>query len=165
VHSTPRCCSTRANLHYLRFSALTLWGLLLPALLVANKQHHQQTTNSKKNKEVHHASERQARGVNVVLGLDSSEDAWRRLDRRVNRYPAQRSFTAIGSAGDSFEAAMVDAVASVVGHVSGACVSQKHSARGAYVSVTIGPVLVRNSDEVVQVYERMRSDARVRYFL
>lgn len=36
---------------------------------------------------------------------------------------------------------------------------------GRWISVTVGPVLVRSADDVVEVYARMRADARLRYFL
>jgi putative lipoic acid-binding regulatory protein len=36
---------------------------------------------------------------------------------------------------------------------------------GRYISVTVGPVLVRNADDVLEVYTRMKTDARLRYFL
>lgn len=43
--------------------------------------------------------------------------------------------------------------------------SQRCSSRGRYISVTVGPVLVPSADSVVEVYQRMKSDARLRYFL
>lgn len=36
---------------------------------------------------------------------------------------------------------------------------------GRYISVTVGPVLVSNADSVLEVYQRMKSDSRLRYFL
>jgi hypothetical protein len=42
---------------------------------------------------------------------------------QVNKYPAQRVFSAIGSGEDSFKAAMVAAVESVVGMVHQECIT------------------------------------------
>lgn len=67
---------------------------------------------------------------------------------QVNKYPGQRSFTAIGVGGDKFKLAMVQAVESVVGTVHTECVSDRSSARGRYISVTVGPVWVHNSEQV-----------------
>jgi putative lipoic acid-binding regulatory protein len=66
----------------------------------------------------------------------------------VTTYPVQRTFTAIGRGDAAFRAAMVGAVEQVVGSVHIECVSERSSSRGRYVSVTVGPVWVRNSDEV-----------------
>jgi putative lipoic acid-binding regulatory protein len=44
-------------------------------------------------------------------------------------------------------------------------VSQKLSARGKYVSVKIGPVTVNSSDQVRAVYDAMKRDVRMKYFL
>jgi hypothetical protein len=33
------------------------------------------------------------------------------------------------------------------------------------VSVTVGPVLVSSADDILEVYTRMKSDDRLRYFL
>lgn len=113
--------------------------------------------------DIHRASGRAASGLNLVLGLDNSEEAWRCIDRRVNTYPSLRSFTAIGSGGSSFRLSMVSAVQAVVGRVE--LVSQRASSGGRYVSVTVGPVLVTSPDDVAEIYSRMRGDGRLRYFL
>ena len=44
--------------------------------------------------------------------------------------------------------AQVAAVESVVGQVHYECIAEKHSSKGAYISVTIGPVWVENGDQV-----------------
>jgi hypothetical protein len=167
--------------------------------------------------------------VNLILGLDASEDAWRRIDRRVNTYPSLREFTAIGSGGSSFREAMVSAVEAVVGPAGALPVSQRcstgarplrgsgaergrdgsgrqgrarpsprrsalcarscpaagagrarvcsptlaspppcpplHPPGGRWISVTVGPVVVTSADDVLEVYTRMKTDARLRYFL
>lgn len=115
---------------------------------------------------VHRASGRAGGSRNVVLGLETSESAWRCLDERVHTYPYLRDFTAIGEGGEGFADAMVSAVAAVVGPVERETqVSQRPSRGGNYVSVTVGPVVVTSPDSVVEVYQRMRSDGRLRYWL
>jgi putative lipoic acid-binding regulatory protein len=67
---------------------------------------------------------------------------------QVNKYPGQRTFSAIGTGGDDFKASMLAAVETVVGPVHVECVSQRPSSNGKYVSIRIGPVWVQNSDQV-----------------
>ncbi|KAK9108495.1 hypothetical protein Syun_024506 [Stephania yunnanensis] len=107
--------------------------------------------------------------TNVVIGgtvADDSTNEWLALDQKVNSYPTVRGFTAIGTGGDDFVQAMVVAVESVLqepipeGHVR-----QKLSSRGKYVSVKIGPVQVVSSEQVQAVYNAMRRDDRMKYFL
>ncbi|XP_059447768.1 uncharacterized protein LOC132179138 isoform X3 [Corylus avellana] len=108
--------------------------------------------------------------TNVVIGgtvTDDSTNEWLALDQKVNSYPTVRGFTAIGTGGDDFVQAMVVAVESVlqqpipeVGRVR-----QKVSSRGKYVSVNIGPVQVVSSEQVQAVYNAMRRDERMKYFL
>lgn len=75
-------------------------------------------------------------------------------DAQVNKYPGQRTFTAIGSGGDEFRDAMVAAVSSVVGTVHQECVAQRPSSGGQYVSVKIGPVWVTTPEQVSQAWKR-----------
>ncbi|KAK4785363.1 hypothetical protein SAY86_002052 [Trapa natans] len=107
--------------------------------------------------------------TNVVIGgtvTDDSTNEWLALDKKVNTYPTVRGFTAIGTGGDDFVQAMVVAVESVIqqpipeGHVK-----QKLSSRGKYVSVNIGPIQVISSEQVQAVYNAMRRDERMKYFL
>ncbi|GJZ02276.1 putative YbeD-like domain-containing protein, partial [Tanacetum coccineum] len=44
-------------------------------------------------------------------------------------------------------------------------VKQKMSSGGKYVSVNIGPVQVVSSEQVQAVYNAMKSDERIKYFL
>lgn len=67
---------------------------------------------------------------------------------RVNKYPIQRSFTAIGSGGDVFKSLMISSVEDVVGSVHVECISERSSSQGKYVSVTVGPVWVQSCDQV-----------------
>ncbi|XP_062005763.1 uncharacterized protein LOC133722933 [Rosa rugosa] len=88
------------------------------------------------------------------------------LLEKVSSYPTVRGFTAIGSGGDDFVQAMVVAVESVIQQpVLEGRVKQKLSSGGKYVSVNIGPVQVISSEQVQAVYNAMRRDDRMKYFL
>ncbi|XVF43706.1 hypothetical protein PTKIN_Ptkin02bG0062100 [Pterospermum kingtungense] len=107
--------------------------------------------------------------TNVVIGgtvTDDSTNEWLALDQKVNSYPTVRGFTAIGTGGDDFVQAMVVAVESVIQQpIPEGRVRQKLSSRGKYVSVNIGPVRVVSSEQVQAVYNAMRRDDRMKYFL
>ncbi|OVA09539.1 Uncharacterized protein family UPF0250 [Macleaya cordata] len=107
--------------------------------------------------------------TNVVIGgtvTDDSTNEWLDLDQKVNSYPTVRGFTAIGTGGDDFVHAMVVAVESVLQEpIPEGRVRQKISSRGKYVSVNIGPVQVVSSEQVQAVYNAMRRDVRMKYFL
>lgn len=107
--------------------------------------------------------------TNVVIGgtvADDSTNEWLALDQKVNSYPTVRGFTAIGTGGDDFVHAMVVAVESVLQQpIPEEHVKQKLSSRGKYVSVNIGPVQVISSEQVQAVYNAMRRDDRMKYFL
>ncbi|MED6180470.1 hypothetical protein PIB30_010686 [Stylosanthes scabra] len=93
-------------------------------------------------------------------------DDWLALDQKLNSYPSFRGFTAIGTGGDDFVQAMVLAVQSVIQHpIPQGCVKQKSSSGGKYVSVNIGPIEVISSEQVQAVYNAMRRDDRMKYFL
>ncbi|GFR48457.1 hypothetical protein Agub_g10360 [Astrephomene gubernaculifera] len=104
-------------------------------------------------------------GTTNLLLCGESEETWRRLDLRVNKYPIQRSFTAIGTGGQEFRQAMVSAVERVVGCVHAECVSERHSSGRNYISVTVGPVWVESGDQIIQVYANMKSDPRARWII
>lgn len=112
---------------------------------------------------------RVAQTRNVVMGgtiTGESEDEWKVLDQKVNSYPTVRGFTAIGTGGNDFVQAMVGAVESVLQiPIPEGRVTHKLSSRGKYVSVNIGPVTVVSSDQVQAVYNAMRRDVRMKYFL
>jgi putative lipoic acid-binding regulatory protein len=74
----------------------------------------------------------------------------------VNKYPGQRTFTAIGTGGDDFKATMLAAVEGVVGSVHVECVSQRPSSGGKYLSVRIGPVWVQDADQVSQQQQQQQ---------
>ncbi|KAK8516735.1 hypothetical protein V6N12_049453 [Hibiscus sabdariffa] len=107
--------------------------------------------------------------TNVVIGgtvADDSTNEWLALDQKVNSYPTVRGFIAIGTGGDDFVQAMIVAVESVLQQpIPEGRVRQKVSSRGKYVSVNIGPVQVVSSEQVQAVYNAMRRDNRMKYFL
>ncbi|XP_055812831.1 uncharacterized protein LOC129882504 [Solanum dulcamara] len=107
--------------------------------------------------------------TNVVIGgtvHDDSTNEWLALDKKVNSYPTERGFTAIGTGGDDFVHSMVVAVESVIQQpVPQGQVKQKVSSGGKYVSVNIGPIQVVSSEQVQAVYEAMKRDVRMKYFL
>ncbi|EES05121.1 hypothetical protein BDA96_04G164800 [Sorghum bicolor] len=110
-----------------------------------------------------------AQTTNVIMGgtvTDDTTDEWVVLDKKVNTYPTVRGFTAIGTGGDDFVQSMVVAVESVIGeHVPEGQISQKVSAKGKYVSVKIGPIRVVSKEQVQAVYNAMRKDERMKFFL
>ncbi|KAL0921355.1 hypothetical protein M5K25_008419 [Dendrobium thyrsiflorum] len=100
----------------------------------------------------------------IIEGDNQSTLNW--LQKHVNSYPTVRGFTAIGTGGDDFVNAMVVAVESVLHEpIPEDRVTHKLSSRGKYVSVNIGPIRVVSSEQVQAVYNAMRRDERMKYFL
>ncbi|VVA92415.1 unnamed protein product [Arabis nemorensis] len=119
--------------------------------------------------EVSKTDGRVGKTTNVIIGgtvADDSTKEWLELDQKVNTYPTDRGFTAIGTGGDDFVHAMVVAVESVIQRqIPEDCVKQTLSRKGKYVSVNIGPIRVVSSEQVQAVYNAMRRDERMKYFL
>jgi putative lipoic acid-binding regulatory protein len=108
---------------------------------------------------------RAAQTTNIVLGGDTSLQTWRELDEKFNEYPTERTFKAIGSGGEDFVSSMISVVESAVGTVTPGRVAQRPSSKGKYVAVTIGPIMMQNADQVIQIYSGMREDERLRWYL
>ncbi|KAM7269159.1 hypothetical protein ACFE04_024656 [Oxalis oulophora] len=119
--------------------------------------------------EVSKAEGRVGQTTNVIIGgtvTDDSTNEWLNLDQKVNSYPSVRGFTAIGTGGDDFVHSMVLAVESVIQQsIPQGRVSHKMSSKGKYISVNIGPIQVVSSEQVQAVYNAMRRDTRMKYFL
>eukprot|EP00240_Pyramimonas_obovata_P011811 CAMPEP_0118927592 /NCGR_PEP_ID=MMETSP1169-20130426/5030_1 /TAXON_ID=36882 /ORGANISM="Pyramimonas obovata, Strain CCMP722" /LENGTH=114 /DNA_ID=CAMNT_0006869381 /DNA_START=265 /DNA_END=609 /DNA_ORIENTATION=- len=108
------------------------------------------------------ASGREAKTTNMVLG----EGSWEEMDAKVNEYPQQRKFQAIGSGGEAFVRCMVEVVERTLSvTVTDDMVVVRPSKKGTYLSVNIGPVVVKSGDEVQAVYKEMKIDPRVKYML
>ncbi|KAL6634434.1 hypothetical protein ACP70R_027105 [Stipagrostis hirtigluma subsp. patula] len=94
------------------------------------------------------------------------QDAVLKAISLVNSYPTVRGFTAIGTGGDDFVQSMVVAVESVLQErIPEGQISQKVSSKGKYVSVKIGPIRVVSSEQVQAVYNAMKKDERMKFFL
>jgi len=115
--------------------------------------------------EVSSADGRVSERTNVIFGTDLSEEKWRELDSQVNEYPGQQTFKAIGVGGDDFVVAMIACVEAVIGKVHNECVSRRLSAKGNYISVTVGPVWVEKPDQLLDIYNKMKEDGRLKYFI
>jgi putative lipoic acid-binding regulatory protein len=88
------------------------------------------------------------------------------VDAAINEYPCKRVFTAIGVQDDDFSDSMVKCVEATLNCcVHPEAVVVKPSSGGKYASVRIGPVIVSNSDEVVAVFNGMKADNRLKWFL
>ncbi|KAK9829958.1 hypothetical protein WJX72_008869 [[Myrmecia] bisecta] len=108
--------------------------------------------------EISKAEGRVAKSTNVILGElggqgENSQEKWRQLDEKVNTYPMQREFKAIGTGGDDFAQAVVAAISEVVGPIKDSAVSQRLSSQQKYTSVTVGPVWIDNTHVRMTVLE------------
>lgn len=107
-----------------------------------------------------------ARSESTCLGAGRPSPSRSLPPAQVNTYPSQRLFKAIGSGGDAFARAMTACVESALGQpVPPPLVSQRLSAGGKYVAVSIGPLPVQSPDQVLAVFRAMRSDARLEFYL
>lgn len=105
-------------------------------------------------------------GRKLVLGdTAQSDESWKLLDAQVNTYPSERHIKAIGAGGQSFLVSMVAAVESVTGvELPKDKVAHRLSKQGNYITVNIF-VTVENAQQVVDIYEAMKSDSRMKFFL
>jgi putative lipoic acid-binding regulatory protein len=100
------------------------------------------------------------------LASDSQAIVVQQVDEAVNVYPCQRVFTAIGDSTDGFRDAMVACVETTLRcEIHQKAIVLRPSSGGKYQSVKIGPVVVSSADEVVAVYEKMKADGRMKWFI
>ena len=68
---------------------------------------------------------------------------------QVNEYPSQRMFKAVGVSDESFQADMSKVVEDVLRiELQPGMVNVRPSSKGKYISVQIGPVIVKSADQV-----------------
>ena len=104
-------------------------------------------------------------GRNLVLGTDTSDDGWRALDEKVNKYPFEREFKAIGSGGEDFVLSMMAAAARVTGEpLSRDKVVVRESRTAKYLAVNLY-VRVHSGEQVMAIFQAMQADSRMRFFL
>ena len=85
---------------------------------------------------------------------------------QVNKYPQRRTFKAIGEGGQNFASSMQAAVEDILGPVHPDFVHQRlSSGSGSYISVSIGPVTVENSEQVSSVGAALSQMKHIEQFL
>ena len=109
--------------------------------------------------------------VTTVMGSDAGAGGlganmtWKELDERVNEYPSDRKFQAIGEGGDAFVAEVVGLVEGALGRpVDPAQVTSRPSKKGKYVSANVVAQL-ENGEEVVAVYAALKACEKVVWYL
>ena len=101
----------------------------------------------------------------TVLGAGTTNVPWKELDQKVNTYPSDRRFQAIGEGGDAFVAEIVNLVESAFGReVSPADVQSRPSSKGKYVSASVTTRL-NNGQEVEAVYSALKGCDKVKWYL
>lgn len=90
---------------------------------------------------------------------------WEELDEKVNTYPMDRKFQAIGEGGQSFIDEVVALIEKALGRsVPSGNVTTRPSKKGKYVAVNV-TVRLENGNEVLEVYGALKSCERVKWFL
>lgn len=96
----------------------------------------------------------------------NSHTVLQEVDEAINEYPCKRVFTAIGLQDDDFRESMVKCVETALNCcVHPEAIVVKPSSGGKYASIRIGPVIVSSADEVVAVFNSMKADERLKWFL
>lgn len=104
------------------------------------------------------------KSVKTVFGSDQM--SWKEVDEAVNEYPGERTFTAIGEGTLAFQEAMVSCVERELNcKVHEEAILVRPSKGGKYVSVKIGPVVVTNPDQVVNIFGSMKQDPRLKWYI
>lgn len=105
-------------------------------------------------------------GSNTVMGPGTSEE-WRELDEKVNTYPSERNFQAIGINSPEFVRDMVKLVEDTLGDgrkVHPENVTSNLSKNGKYCSANMTVVLM-NGEEVINIMAKLKADERVKWYL
>ena len=112
------------------------------------------------------ASTLEKTGKPIVLsdGDGKTADEWAQLDEHVNEYPGERSFKAIGAGEADFVRSMRECVERVVGGIEDGQMDTKESSGGKYVSVTFR-VMIQSAEEMKEIYEGMKRDGRMKFFI
>jgi len=105
-------------------------------------------------------------GKPIILGNADAktQDEWAQLDEHINEYPGERSFKAIGAGEADFVRSMRECVEKVVGGIEDNQMDTKESSGGKYISVTFR-VMVQSPDEMKEMYELMKGDGRLKFFI
>mgnify|MGYP002630192631 CR=1 FL=1 len=113
----------------------------------------ERTSNSNSNK------------TNTVMGPGTSEE-WRALDERVNTYPCERKFQAIGLNEQSFVRDIVKIVEDCLGRgpIGEDRVTSNLSKNGKYVSANV-TVVLESGEEVIEIMSKLKADGRVKWYL
>jgi putative lipoic acid-binding regulatory protein len=103
----------------------------------------------------------------TVMASAESDEKWKELDARVNEYPSERKFQAIGSDPDG---TFVESIKSVISMaldgrvIHPENVSGRASSGGKYVSANV-TCEMRSGEEVIAVYKALKADPRVLWYL
>ena len=103
---------------------------------------------------------------NTVMGPGTSEE-WRELDEKVNSYPSERKFQAIGINSPEFVQDMVKLVEDTLGDgrkVHPENVTSNLSKNGKYCSANMTVVLM-SGEEVINIMAKLKADERVKWYL
>ena len=102
----------------------------------------------------------------LVLSDDTSAEGWKEIDDKVNKYPIERNFNAIGVGGSEFTLAIRTAVESVLGcKIPDNKIKVKTSSGGKYTSVNVGPCTVETSEQLTAIYQAMAKDERLKWWM
>ncbi|KAI3733344.1 hypothetical protein L6452_12787 [Arctium lappa] len=169
IRNVRDCCSERRIDHQFNCSRNEKLSSSSPSVVDENSHEPPQEVDLQVISDTSKTEGRVGQTTNMVFGdtvIDGSTGEWLTLNQKVNTYPSVRRFTAIGIGGDDFVQSMVVAVESVVQHpIPQGHVKQRVSSGGKYVSVNIGPVQVISREQVRAVYNAMRTDERMKFFL
>lgn len=88
------------------------------------------------------------------------------VDKAVNEYPGERTFTFIGEASPGFTTSMIGVIETAVQFkVHEEAVRVRPSSTGKYHSVKVGPVVVSTPEQVKQIFNTAKADSRLKWFL